>query len=96
MSYTYGKKTDLNQVRASCFQPATSWTPPTPEELRIMLSVLGYSQTTFAALIDVTDRTVRRWASGEKQIAYSAWCVMCTQAGLPHIWTQPPLRELPQ
>lgn len=95
MSYTYATKSDLNQVRASCFQPASSWTPPTAQEFRIMLSVLGYSQTTFAGLIDVTDRTVRRWASGDKQVAYSAWCVMCTQAGLPHIWTQPADTDLP-
>lgn len=89
MTFTYATTRDLNQIRATCFQPATSWTPPTAEEFRIMLSVLGCSQTTFAYMIDVTDRTVRRWASGEKQVAYSAWCIMCIQAGLPPIWTQP-------
>lgn len=89
MSFTYASTADLNLIRSTCFQPARTWTPPTADEFRIMLNVLGYSQTTFAAIIDVTDRTVRRWAKGEKPIAYSAWCVMCTQAGLPSIWSLP-------
>lgn len=89
MNFTYSTEADLNKIRASCFQPAWNWTPPTADEFRLMLNVLGYSQTTFAYVIDVTDRTVRRWARGEKPIAYSAWCVLCTQAGLPPIWSQP-------
>ena len=29
---------------------------------------------------------VRRWVNGESDIAYSVWCVLCIDAGLPPIW----------
>jgi DNA-binding transcriptional regulator YiaG len=43
----------------------------TPTELRAALSGLGHSQVSFAKLIGASDRTVRRWATGEQNVP--AW-----------------------
>jgi DNA-binding transcriptional regulator YiaG len=37
-------------------------------EFRAALARLGYSQTSFAELVKVGDRTVRRWAAGTQEI----------------------------
>lgn len=37
----------------------------TPESFRAHLSRLGYSQAEFGRVMEVGERTVRRWATGE-------------------------------
>ena len=37
----------------------------TPHEFDDALSALGYSQCDFARSLDINDRTVRRWSSGD-------------------------------
>jgi len=43
----------------------------TPDAFRSHLSRLGYSQAGFARLMDVDERTVRRWGTGETPIPKS-------------------------
>jgi DNA-binding transcriptional regulator YiaG len=40
----------------------------TSDELRAMLKAAGMSQTKLAACLEVNDRTVRRWASGDIEL----------------------------
>lgn len=40
----------------------------TPDELRSQLSRLGLTQVGAAGFLDYDERTVRRWAAGEKPI----------------------------
>ncbi|WP_445373695.1 helix-turn-helix domain-containing protein [Photorhabdus tasmaniensis] len=74
-------------IRDTCFKPAQIWTPPTPEEIRFMIeSVLNISQESLAKRVGITGRTIRRWVAGDAPIAYSVWCILCVDAGLPPIW----------
>lgn len=77
---------DFKPIRSGCLNPALSWITPDSEEIRTGLSMAGYSQEEFARKIKVTGRTVRRWASGEKNIPYAAWCILCIEAGLGKIY----------
>lgn len=40
----------------------------TPDEFRAELQRLGLTQAAAATYLDVTDRTIRHWASGSKPI----------------------------
>lgn len=78
-------------IRPECLLAHKDWAEPTADEVRAALEMSGWSGEAFSRGIGVDGRTVRRWTLGEKQINYSAWCVLCVQAGLGHIWTFSPL-----
>lgn len=86
MSHVYGSPIDVNEIRSACFTRASEWTPPTADELRIMLNALNLSQVGFSRMIGVSDRAIRRWVDGEKPIGYSAWCILAEEAGIRGIW----------
>lgn len=67
------------------------WAVPSPDEVRAVLRMSNWSGEEFSKRIGVENRTVRRWTAGDKPINYSAWCVLCLQAGLGHIWMFEPL-----
>lgn len=62
------------------------WVQPTPEEIRLVISLSGWSQSETARFLGVTTRQVNRWVKGEAKISYSAWAILCHQAGLGKIW----------
>ena len=87
MGIKYATPLQIGKIREGCFQPADAWLPPTGDELRYLLEeVLALTQEGLARYVGVTGRTVRRWVNGETPIAYSVWCVLCIDAGLPPIW----------
>jgi len=81
-------------VKAAAIRPETlceysSWTPPTPDEIHAVLNMANLTTADFARLGGLEDRPVRRWASGEKEMPYLAWCVLCAQAGLGDLLRAP-------
>lgn len=86
MAAHYPSSGALDAIRKECFCAASVWLPPTPDEIRSMLEALGISQEGLGRLLGINGRTVRRWVQGENEIAYSAWCVLCEEAGIPRIW----------
>ena len=83
---TYGAPAEL---RPETLCECSSWSPPSPDEIRAVLSMANWSTTEFARKAGIEDRTARRWASGEKPMPYLAWCVLCAQAGLGELWRMP-------
>jgi hypothetical protein len=55
-----------------------TYTPPSPEELRALLSEWGVSQVQAAKLVDVNDRTMRRYCL----VGGCPYPVLATLAGL--------------
>ena len=80
---TYGIE---GNIRSECLQNASTWTPPSSHEIRLALSMAGWSGVEFSKRIATNDRTVRRWLGDEMKIPYAAWCVLCAQANLGQIW----------
>lgn len=82
----YGVKTTVS-IRESCFLPvAEGWTAPTTDELETMLVMVRWKAGDLMRILGVTDRTVRRWLSGQTEIPFAAWCIMSYQAGYGEIW----------
>lgn len=62
--------------------------PPTPEDVRAVLRVLGWTGKAAATTLGLGkkgDRTVRRWTGGERSIPYAAWRFMLLAAKLADI-----------
>jgi DNA-binding transcriptional regulator YiaG len=81
----YGIEVKINNAS---LQSAISnlWKPPSSDEIKAALSMAGWSGVEFSKRVGVTDRTVRRWISGDLIIPYAPWCILCMQAGLGCIW----------
>lgn len=56
--------------------------PPTPDEIRALLSEQGWTGAQAGLIVGVDSRTIRRWTGGERSIPYAAWRLLLVEAGL--------------
>lgn len=63
-------------IRPECLKKAIEWSAPSGHEIKIALSIAGWSGVEFSRKIDTNDRTVRRWLGDELPIPYAAWCIL--------------------
>lgn len=75
-----------DEISPTALAPFASWAPPTPGEIRAALQAVGWTGEGFAKTIGINPRTARRWLSGEVNIPYAAWAVLCVAAGWGNIW----------
>jgi len=76
-------------IRRECLQPAIYWAKPTGAEVQEVVRLAGFTGRSAAEFLDLADRSgrqIRRWISGENEIPYSAWALLCHAAGFGHIW----------
>lgn len=66
--------------------PAELWREPGGQEKRKTLTKANLTIATFADLVGVSGRTVRRWMGDDNDIPYAAWAVLCEEAGYGRIW----------
>lgn len=75
-------------VGSLCMYADPDYLPPTPEEIRAVIQLLGKTAEQVALLVGVKDgRAVRRWlapptAKSHAQIDYAIWRLMLLEAGL--------------
>jgi len=75
------------KLRKSTLRTYSTWEIPTKEEVTTLIDNLGLTSGEVANLVGVKfDRTVRRWKSGESEITYAAWAILCEEAGYGCIW----------
>jgi hypothetical protein len=79
-------------VRLECLQPAEQWERPSAAEVQQTIRRTGLSGRAVARALGIGEegRNVRRWGTGESQIPYTAWAVLCQMAGLGIIWEPKP------
>ena len=80
-------------VRKSCLVPfSDDWQQPTPTEIRTVMKEAGFTGSQLAKACGLKSarssggRTVRRWLSGDSEIPYAVWCLLCYEAGYGIIW----------
>ncbi len=77
------------EVRRECLQPAIYYAEPTGAEIQETIRLAGFNgrmAADYLGLADKSGRQIRRWASGDTGIPYSAWALLCYAAGFGHIW----------
>lgn len=73
-------------IRGETLTTHIKWLQPTPEEIREVIFRTGWSQSEAARFLGISTRQVSRWVQGEAKISYTAWAILCHQAGLGKIW----------
>lgn len=79
----------VTTIRRECLQRAIYWARPTGAEIQEVVQLAGFTGRTAAYYLDLADesgRQIRRWISGEADIPYSAWALLCHAAGFGPIW----------
>lgn len=76
------------EIRPECLRAfANGWVTPTKEEIRHVQKLAGnLGRKTTGDLCGVSGKTVNFWTTGEKDIPYAPWAILCAVAGLGHIW----------
>ncbi|WP_322058470.1 XRE family transcriptional regulator [Paraburkholderia sp. J63] len=77
------------KIRPECLKPAIYWEKPTGAEIQEIVRQAGFTGRLAADYLDLADKTgrqIRRWISGETDIPYSAWALLCHAAGHGAIW----------
>lgn len=58
------------------------WQKPTAPEILLVRDLIPLTDIQLANRLDVDERTVRKWKSGQTRIAFTTWCCLCWLAGL--------------
>ncbi len=81
------------EIRPECLTPfSDAWSVPTGDEVREIIRRTGLTGGQVAKKVGLTgngaSRTVRRWVSGETDISYAIWAILCDFAGIQAIWRE--------
>lgn len=76
----------ISEISEKSLSPFPSWKPPEPGEIKGALQLACWTGEQFAKAVGVNPRSARRWISGEHDIPYAVWAVVCVEAGLGNIW----------
>ena len=58
------------------------WQKPTVEEIQLGRGLILLTDSQLANRLDVDERTIRKWKSGETSMVFTTWCCLCWLAGL--------------
>lgn len=73
-------------LNLNCLESAERWEPPTADQIKMAMSMAGLTASELAARLREPASRVDIWVSGQSPIPYSAWCLLCVDAGLGEIW----------
>ena len=81
------------EIRPECLTPFSEhWSVPNGDEVREIIRRTGLTGGQVAKKVGLTgsgaSRTVRRWVSGETDISYAIWGILCDLAGIKSIWRE--------
>lgn len=62
--------------------PGEEWVRAEIVDVRHVLSLIALNDMQLADRLHVTERTVRKWRSGETRMVFTTWCCLCQVAGL--------------
>lgn len=58
------------------------WRKPTPQEIGVVRALISMTDIQLANRLDVDERTIRKWKSGQTRMVYTTWCCLCWLGGL--------------
>ncbi|HAT3516178.1 korC [Serratia marcescens] len=81
-------------IEADQFNPGTlcsgeSWIAPSASEVCVVRELISLTDIQLANRLDVDERTIRKWKSGETRMVFTTWCCLCWLAGLGMLIDEP-------
>lgn len=61
---------------------AEDWRNPTSQEIGVVRALIPMTDIQLANRLDVDERTIRKWKSGQTRMVFTTWCCLCWLAGL--------------
>lgn len=58
------------------------WQIPTVQEILLVRAFIPLTDIQLANRLNVDERTIRKWKSGQTMMVYTTWCCLCWLAGL--------------
>jgi hypothetical protein len=81
------------EIRRECLAPGAYYAQPKGVEVREVIRRLGMTAMEVTIFLGLSDkgnaRQIRRWIAEDAKIPYSAWALLCAEAGLGQIWSMP-------
>lgn len=66
-----------------------NWEHPDADEVKHVLSMISLTDVALANRLDVDERTIRKWKSGQTRMVFATWCCLCWLAGLGMLLEEP-------
>lgn len=65
------------------------WQKPTVDEIQLVRGLIFLTDSQLANRLDVDERTICKWKSGETSMVFTTWCCLCWLAGLGMLLEEP-------
>lgn len=73
-------------LNPACLLPFShGWERPTPDDVRLVLQLAGFTESQAGLCVGVDPRTIRKWKAGAPAPTYAGWCLLVYAAGLGFI-----------
>ena len=59
-----------------------NWKPPTVDDIAVVRGLIPLTDIRLANRLDVDERTIRKWKTGQTRMVFTTWCCLCWVAGL--------------
>ncbi|HDR2515778.1 korC [Citrobacter braakii] len=59
-----------------------NWKPPTVDDIAVVRGLIPLTDIRLANRLDVDERTIRKWKTGQTRMVFTTWCCLCWLAGL--------------
>ncbi|WP_370597799.1 korC [Morganella morganii] len=59
-----------------------NWKPPTVHDIEVVRGLISLTDIQLANRLDVDERTIRKWKTGQTRMVFTTWCCLCWLAGL--------------
>lgn len=58
------------------------WQIPTAHEILLVRGLIPLTDIQLTNRLDVDERTIRKWKTGQTRMVFTTWCCLCWLAGL--------------
>ncbi|MDV1650072.1 korC [Klebsiella pneumoniae] len=59
-----------------------NWKPPTVDDIAVVRGLIPLTDIRLANRLDVDERTIRKWKTGQTRMVFTTWCCLCWVPGL--------------
>lgn len=59
-----------------------NWKPATVLDVEVVRGLIPLTDIQLANRLDVDERTIRKWKTGQTRMVFTTWCCLCWLAGL--------------
>jgi hypothetical protein len=66
-----------------------NWEYPEAGDVKQVLSMISMTDIALSNRLDVDERTIRKWKSGQTRMVFTTWCCLCWLAGLGMLLEEP-------